>query len=554
MTITRWQAASQGVYRWGSKFRATIALNFTFNVNEYSITELPVGYEILSSIEDETFDKMAGEAAPATQEAVNNLPLWTKARLDPESNTFLFVNSVGQHLEYLHREVGREQNNLFITTADLKEISKLYKTSDDKISNYNINNQSYIKNITKNLLNNSFFELKLPSRYNKAKYWTGQYSLSNDSLFGTNSVYISNLGTIQQFINLSIQAKSYLTLSFSYKTNASSNILEENKFSSLIHIIYEDESRKIVRKAITPKDIWSKHVQTIFLDEACLGVEVQICLKNSSIVNDLYIDCVQLEVGSTNTEWHPNFLNIPSYLPESNLPVVIAGNQNKKLQVNLISDKYTFLYYVIPTRIQEIKSLPEGNAYSNNIWSRFVEYTKDSWPSEWIIANNNICRENILVKGEIPFVYSLIEESVEDNNTYSLYTDYSYTHLSMTVKDNIIYLLSKEIYDGVTKYFIKFVRTTVSKYSKEYLEVLGDLEVDLSPYIQDLSEDEQVTANSYQIALFDNSTNYLIIKLPNGQMLLYRLYYDYAYIDVSKSAIYCREDYSKEYMKLTIFG
>lgn len=556
MTINRWQASSRGVYRWGSKFRATIAVNFDFSVNEYEINTNSFGFEIENSITESSYPKMNGHVAPSTQDVVNNLPLWTKGRIDPESNIFMFANSFGQHIDYVSNELDREQNNQFISLADQKEIDRLYKITDEKIYKYINQNQKFINNLSKNLVRNSFFALKAPARLNKAKYWTGQYSLSNESLYGSSSVVLNNGNTIQQYSSIDLSAGSKLCFSFFYKTDSNVNSYDEYKFSSLIHLIYNDGTIKIERKAIAAYtgDIWKRHDHSIVLSKPIIGFEIQVFLKNHTSINSVSLDCLQLENGSEPTEWNPDIFFNPSYLGTQILPIVVAGNKNKKHEVFISSDRQKFLYRLPPTRIKKIDTLPEGEVIQNNIWSRFAEYTRDSWISQWIIHNNSLARENVLVPGEIPFVYQIAEDDLEKSSQYSLYTDVTRTLMSLTIHDNLIFLLAKEVTYGVTKYVIKFINPYVSKYSKDYLECFSDLEINLAPYIQDISTTSQDSSENYQIALFNNTNKYLLIKLPNSQILVFRLYYDYGYIDTNVSSIYCKENYSLENKVLTIFG
>jgi len=209
------------------------------------------------------------------------------------------------------------------------------------------------------------------------------------------------------------------------------------------------------------------------------------------------------------------------------------------------------MYEAAPTRANRDVISENHQAFPVDNWSRIVEYTEDEWPTVWKIEDNTLRRENALVPGEVLFTYDLGE--IDDTEEkFCVYTDVTRTLLALTSYRDLLYLLVKESYNGLEKFYLKCVKPIVDAYSKTYLEVYTDIELDLDYEVAQLSPLEDYPSGTYNIAMASDDISRMIVKMPDESIKIFKLHYDYVYFDKATGIMYFREDYNAEGLTISI--
>jgi len=100
---------------------------------------------------------------------------------------------------------------------------------------------------------------------------------------------------------------------------------------------------------------------------------------------------------------------------------------------------------------------------------------------------------------------------------------------------------SKEIYSGLTKYFLKFLKPDKVNYEDNFLQSWGDIEVklELGTNFGDVSIPEEIT----RIGICKNIPQVIFIDTDLNRRFYFKMKYDYFYADFSRRQIFCRENY-----------
>lgn len=554
MTSTQWFVADNDSY-YSVYGRSKAVLKIDYKVKKpTSFTFLSVlGYSFDLSTLGTLYDPMIGRVVAATQEIANAFPRWTTIRMSPASNGQKLMNSFGQNMEFIYEQLQSMRREQYPRTADKRQIYQLNKIADNRRISDVIRNSITIQSDTlRNLLGNSDFSILQPVRTNKAWKWKGQYTVDQgNTLHGSYSVRLLGSGCVYQQIPLSQNISSGEKIIFGgwTKTDASQDVDDVDVYSALIHLIYEDDTREIVRAAIPvgTSSTWETFSISAVPTKNVIDIEVQVSLRTNDYITYVNVDCLQVEVGNRRTEWIRRFDDYPIYLNSAQVPVVEAARSTRaaqKISVWMVDNDYDFINKMPPTRLELTHVQKDMSASVQRSWSRMIDHNGNLWPTKWSIYNNEIIRENEIVANETYYTYDIAEIS-PDSRRYTVYTDVTRTMLSLTTLKDILVILCKEQYGGSTIYCLKFLRPFVSKHNKGYLECIADIRVDLEKFVSNLSPFNRFSssANGYSIAYSDSEDDILIIRIPGGRLLAYQLYYDYGYIDTSKFILYLRENY-----------
>lgn len=546
--MSRWLAGIGNVYTLSSRVKSTIKLKYGIIIQSGLKISTYLGYSFKWLTAPTRNRIQVGRMSAATQKIMNRFPRWTTMRLDPQSMGYKIMASVGQNIEHLYENILSMRNEMFIGTADQAQSYQLYQFSNERIGQIALDKAVAQADSYRNLLANSDFSLLQPRRTLKAFKWTGQYTVTDTkSAYGTYSAKLTPTASISQFVTDVIDTNNPLVFSFYHQTNSAVSIEDDLVYAALIHFVYEDDTRKIIRQAIPSytSSSWKRFSFSVTPEKRVTRIEVQIILRPNSYVSEAYIDCLQLEINDSTTAWIARADDRQWFMDTFQLPRVQAskGNQSlKKISIYMSDDDYEFQYKLPPTRAELETVFEDESALTRSHWGRIIDYTKDEHPMKWIVDRETVKRESVTVPGEIPFSYNLAELA-PDEMKMVVYDDVTRTNLALATYRDLLYVLSKEIYEGNTKYFLKVVKPHVAVYTDTHLEVLADLELQLSSWIQDLSPFHSYPSGSYQMGIATSRPDLLAIQLPAGQILLYKLYFDYGFIDLTDATLYLREDY-----------
>lgn len=553
--MTNFTSLNTTSYRIRSKKKSKVKLEYSVYSQSIFVSAQDVGYSYIESNPFGRNELMVGSISAATQEILNHFPRWTKMREDPSSTGFEFVSSFGQNLEELRENLDRMRNEMFIGTAETAQTYKLYKTSNNRIGEIVSSKQRFQIERLRNYSLNSDFSLLAPLRTKKALYWLGNYEVdSSVSVFGSFSAKIYSEGNLYQRLNFRTNSTDSIVFSFFYKTNASQKVLDEKVFSAFIQLVYQDGSREIIREPIEcyTNSKWNRVFIRIAPKDKIDSADIQIQLLTNNYLDTVHVDCVQFENSKEPTSWAPRPDDSPWYLNTSQIPkchATRASSDLSKTSIFMVDDQYKFQYDLPPTRASLIESYTNQEAFSQNIWSRLVDYDKKEWPTKFSFNGDKIYRDNLLIDCERIFEYG-IGEIAPDELRMIQYTNVVRNILALTVYKNILYVFCTETFNGETKYYLKALKTKVSKYNKEYLECYGEVEIDILSWINTFSPFYSYPSGSWQIAISSLSNDLLVLKIPSGNILVYKLYFDYGFIDSRDVILYLREDYSSEGMSV----
>lgn len=541
--------------------RIAIKAKFYYKIEHQQLksNKTNVGYSFSELAPFTRYDIMVGRVVPATQEIMNNFPLWTTMRIDPNAIAHKMMHAVGQHIEFVRSQIISMRNESFISTADITQTWKLYRVSNKRIGEISTSSTLDQVRSFRNLLENSDFSIQQPLRIRKAMFWLGTYSLdSTKSVFGTYSALLEDVGSVYQEVNLDnvIDTSNSLVFSFYYQTDATAVYEDELTLSALIHVIYDDDTRDIYRKAIPAytSSKWNRFNIKIKPLKKISIIQTQVILRDNSSVSKINVDCAQLEIGESPSPWVGRASDRPWFILNNQIPRIHVGKKSDVLprtSIWVLDDDYSFQYNVPPTRVKLTNLLFDDTATITSSWSRMVDHNRQEWPTRWRISNNKLQIENILVGNEVFFEYDIGEIS-PDSYQFIVYTNVTRTLLALTVYRDILYVLVKEVFQGRTEYYLKSVKPHVSQYTKTYLECYGEVRLNLEDWIKDLSPLSSYPTTGYKIAISDNDGSRLAIKLPDSRVLIYKLYFDYGFIDTTEAILYLREDYNSDGRLVTV--
>lgn len=539
-----------GTYTIDNKVKSTLRLEVSTYLSTQYSTHTDIGYSLESYVDSVT-GKMNGRASAATQEMLNHLPRWMKMRTDPASNGFLVANAAGQHLEHLNEQIQSFQSNLFIGTSEISQLDRLYKIDSADVGRLIQSNLSLSLSYNSNLLMNSDVSLTGPTRTKKAKFWDGNYKLDSAYIYGSNCIRLQNNEYCSQTIDSYFDNNQSLCFSFMYKTDALAASSDENKFGVHIHLIYEDLTRDIFRFPVQSftDSLWKRESFVVTQSAPVIQIEVKIDRNNSIDFDNAYLNCFQLEIGKSPTSWKRRANDTTIYNTTSQTPSIVAKSANKSYTVELYKDIDGFLN-APATRAVFDTVVDQAVLVDYLSWDRVVDYGRSDWPTFWKVESDQILKENLLVPGEILSRYTIKEQDISTNG-FKTFSDVTINYLAICRIDNLLYLLTKDTYQGQSKYYIKVINPFVSLYSKTYLEVFRDIEINLDRYLIDIWTNEY-PSGSFSMYVNQLSKNELFIKIPDGSIIKYRLRYDSAYLDAQEYVIYFRENYLEDGMKISL--
>lgn len=537
----------------------TAGVFYDYQEVDPNIDFLTVGYAYSDGTE--LADEVTGCRAAATQEIMNNFPSWMLMRQKHDSVGQDLVNSWGCHLEFARtRYIGLRKDQFLITADQYNETR--YAVSDLSFNEVRVYEVDF-----RNMLYNSSFGMVAPARYQRPEGWTTQRNSieavsfnKTDSLWGNHSVELDGSyshAELKQSRDVTLSSGK-LNLSIYAKTvGADSSLSTVERYTAdtagiVLVLRYADGTVSSYGVGF-PKNTEDKWVRASFSTDVVkelTSFEVFIVNRTDQ---KFRIDLPQLEQNSRATAWSYSRQDVHKYSSSlirnvGGVQVLMrteSGNEVNKVEVFPLDSEEEFVDNRVPTRIERFS--PGKNALQtvNKTWGRQVNYFKENMPTKWDIADGKL-RES----------YTLAPDKFGDHLPAELYLDQEGTrHIdktaindeittakAATIYDGWVYLVVEEVYGGITRQVLKFMKTDKVNYEDDFLQSWGDIEVplDLGVSFGDQGLAEEVD----RIGICKNIADTIFIDTTLDRRFYFKLKYDYFFADFTTRKIFCRENYT----------
>lgn len=507
-------------------------------------------------------DPLEGYRAAYTQKILNNLPDWVEMRKNHLATGQMLVNSWGFNLEdslQLYTELRKDQ---FLSTTNN------YNDLHLGVSELSFQEEKVYQPVFNNILYNSSFTYLGAKRYQKPEGWDiNRYNIdavsidTSNSLYGENCIYFDgskSAANMKQTRNLKILGGK-LVFSIYYKTKDSTASLNDfyqaDECGTIITVLYSDSTIQHFGLKFK-KNTNNKYIRlytTLNITKETKSFSINIV---NNITNKFYIDLPMLEIGVKPSQWTSSSDDMPIFSLESNRTVsgiqVLYSNTDsdkvKKIEVIPLSSEDSFKGVRIPTRITSYNPIEDTVNIFNTTYGRQINFFNEIMPTLWINDSNKILEKNSLAPDK--FGLTLPADLYLDQNGNKYIDKYLVNNpsncniLAVCVIEDILYVVSKEIYANKTGYYIKFIIPKKGLYEDNFLQSIGDLklEFDLGSSFGLGSIPEEIN----RIGKVDNIPGVIFIDTTLERRFYFQLKFDYFYADYNLRKIFFRENYTKE--------
>jgi len=537
-----------------------IEILYSYNKVDPVVSYLDIGYTFTDSSNDNDLATIPlGWKTPTTQKILNNFPMWMELRKDYDSVGNKLASSWGMTLDRIISFYNTTRKDQFLYTADL------YHDVNTGVSELSNNKEKIYSSSFRNFLFNSSFSMKAPARYQKPIGWTVSRSNVNnlsfnieESVFGTSSLKLNGLVTLKQTRELIIPSTP-LTLSIFVKTKDTELLTTDtwpaSEAGMVLIIKYADASIQTYGVGFPKNTLgkWARASLTVTQSKEINTVSVIISNKREDL--SFVVDCPMLESSKNLAEWSPSILDVPlsstaSFRQVTGLQVLINAmdeNHVNKIELLPLASEQEFKNYNIPTRILpvHVKSVP-GNSINLSLGKQ-INFHGEVMPTIWKADLNQIIEQSSIspdVFGKHYPADVIMDEQGDKHLDLSLINDSGIKVKAVTVYNDHLYCVTKEIQYGVTRYCLKTVKPVKVSYSDTYLPSIGDIEIPITlgnKFGIDAQDEEIV-----RIGISKNISDTIFIDTNVGRRFHYKLYYDYFFPDFINRKVYTRENYSAQ--------
>lgn len=516
-------------------------VSYQYGLKELSTTDLTVAYtydvEGLGSVAE----KQEGYKAPATQEILNNLPQWMKARQSTVSDAWKLTNSWGMSLENTIKNVSDHAENLSLLT-----IRKYPLHEVEYVSLRETVNNDYP---TRNLLFNSSFAIKDVARSKMPLGWTNHKENTDLQIDKKQSTIVpyslkSELGIFKfgqdrllENVQVDKVVGSIYVLAdiddLDIEFTISAELIDGS--SKVFKVKHSNRSEEWVRLSL-PCQINAQVYRLNFI-------------VNSTSTGLVRIAAPQLEFTSLSGWTKSNIDYLPYYDPSLRFNSVYAlprfgGGEN--IPIYTIGNEDQFLQSNIPTRLERQSSLLEDiDLVTDTAAGRRVGQLGETLRTEFVALEEQLVERSLSPsKFDIYGRYDIRDLRTFEDLLYGTRTNALLTikPVATAVRNDMLFVLCKETYQGTTRYIIKTVVPRVPPNGETYLESLIDFDLNLE-FDKTYALETQFENDIASLSFSENNPNYLIVTSTNNIKYYYRMYFDYAYYNVNNSRLYFREKY-----------
>lgn len=512
-----------------------IPVRYSYRPRTVLTKDFNVAYSYMNESSVSLEDPFEGYRAASTQAIVNNLPSWMKLRQDIESTGWKVVNSWGMQLEKLIEDSVDYTCNMFLETADKKQRYKINYIDLDKTHAGGL----------RNILYNSAFSIKDLGRNYLPAGWTS-YGRT-----GTSLVYDKEclIGVPIEIVNSRLSQTVYV-----------SSVIEKFTLSVYCLIPTVDSSVKIIISSesldgtntmqeatlSTRSSEWRRLVTTLTVCDEVYRVKITILGSGAAV----YVSAPQLEIGNSATFWTRNVKDRPAWIrsDSSKLNIVQAINTTSvktKTPILPVGTEEEFLNIEIPTRVELISSrVGDVELEATQEYGRRLSYQNELYPTQWIVSEGKVEERSLSPTVWDKFAdYDIRELRYTSDGLYGTRQDtsVSITPLKSLIRNKLLFVLCLEEKDESTYYTLKITKPFTPPNGENYLESFTDFVLNIP--LQNLYGTNQVEETITSIGLDSSDDRLFVINTNIGRQFIYKLYFDYYYLNQRENRIYMLEDY-----------
>lgn len=517
-------------------------VRYKYGIRNLKTTDLGVAYTYNLKNLSTIAEKQVGYKASATQEILNNLPQWMEARQNVDSNAWKFTNSWGMSLQNTSDNLDKQIENLSLLT-----IKKYPLHEVDYISLLEtINNDFPVRN----LLFNSSFGIKDVARSGMPLGWTN-YKENTDLVIDKKQSTIvpcslkSELGTFKfgQDVLFENRQIDNLVGSFYVLSNAS-NV--DISFTISVELI-NGTTKLFTYKHANRSSEWVRVSLPCTINDQVYRANFIISSKSSGLVR---IAAPQLEQTSLSGWTKSSIDSLPYYRSSIKFNSVYAlptsaGSEN--IPIFTLFSENDFIYSNIPTRVESSPSLLEDvEEVIETEYGKRVDQLKEVTSTEFVIYNNELVERAVSPsKFDLYGRYNIKDLRIFEDFQFGTRDNSLLTikPIATALRDDILFVLCEETFNGVTKYIIKTINPKVPPAGQTYLESIIDFDLKLDVK-KTYGLEQQYESTPKSISFVENNPNYLIVTYTNNVKYYFRMYFDYAFYNTSNSRLYFREKYT----------
>jgi len=520
--------------------RSTIRYSYT--PKQLAISSVSIGYSYATQFDDVITPAFTGRKAAVTQSILNNLPQWLAMRQNQSGRGWKVTNSWGQNLEDTLTRSSQLVADLFLETTDPVKRNSIYSisiTSPELLEDREFDNYLY----------NSSFSLKDASRTKLPLGWTDYQKQSSQP------VTLSESNTLVGASTVKFDGMSSLSQTIPIKTNATSltgsvYILGSSTTAKLLISIESDTGSITTKEVALVPDAsnWQRLINTIPLTNT--SARVQFTVHNSG-PGQLFISSPQLEVEDIATTWNRSEIDSFPFIPSNSRfgQVIVhgTGGLQRQLTVHAVSQLDSFSRMNIPTRIElHSPSNQEMELYTSSSGGFRVSFFNEMDSTEWVVQSGKIVQRSLKSEFDVFERLDIRDLRFFDDLRYGSKNDTSVTITpqACAIRDGVLYVVCKEVYNGNDGYVLKIARPQVPPVGQDYLQSFIDFDLKLPLNITSGFNATIETVTS--LGFSERDGPWLIINTSANRRFYYRLYFDYYWFDSRQNRMFFLENYTKE--------
>jgi len=515
-------------------------LRYSYLNSVLAESSLSVPYSYGTVVYQLPAERYIGYKAPMTQQITNNLPPWMEIRLNNNSNGWRLINSWGMNLEEVLTSTSYNVSDIWLITTDPK-----YRW---QMSKCEIGTKSISENkVKRNLLFNSAFTISDSVSYSLPAGWTdfgrGGATLTNDQLATAKSIELDTNTIVGQLIDMNDDLAASMTASVYIKANTS---LPDVRL--VVSVETTDGPIKNYTASITSRSAeWRRLSLPITnLNSRIRRIKYVITSLSDDVV---LINAPMLEYGTTLSTWTSSTndgLPYTTFSTRFSSVNAVAIDGLRKIPLFGIASESEFSKIQIPTRIEktQLQNYDLDEFVSANS-GRKVDFNSQVYNVSWEVINGQIVeRSTGPSKFDYFGSYTIQDLRFFSSTTYGSREDtvLDRTILACATRANLLYCVTKEVYNGVTKYVLKIITPRTPPDNQTYLESLVDFDLELNQIFE--YSWEQLEDSIATISFSEIDPSYMVVTTTLGQKLFYKLYFDYYYFDSNNNRLYTIENYN----------
>lgn len=495
-----------------------------------------------------------GHYATETQRVANELPTWTKARRERDSNLQQFINPMCRQLDELNDEMEGAMRDRFIELARADSI--------DQIRQVQLPAEVQLESpvTIRNRILNSSFEL-ITSHHRIPDYWRLEsgsvaYIRLDDGIFGAQSMELwaspGDQTIIYQEVDEPIRANTTWCWYIWYRTTVAGFTPAADELGLQIVGTLRDGSTHTLSTAFL-SDTGGEPARAVILDSFPYDVvswTMRVIVHNTPTsphggpTNPVVIDGAMAKEGNEVPNWEPHtFENYP-YIDYYDRLTPIAIESPRRIQ--FVERRKDFWTKAIPTRVNGMPTLmssggtydPVPTADENGFTLHAeagsfteVDYWKDEWPGVWQLGyqNGTPCIRGLGTKA--PDIFGPF--GLAFRNWRNWFEDYDrWIPEAMTAFHGYLWVVLRRLSDfGSIERYLAIVDPKVRRPFPDYMEVTAMLKLPGIP----------TTTMISRASIRYSDQQFLYVG--NGESeWSYELCYDYFMLDLERKIIHLRED------------